>query len=225
MYLIDYKKKLILKEVDKTIWGVEVARVLIKREALTPLLVFDSHTISDYNSLKDYQKTNDLTKIIKVLEDDYSKADYLVKEKFKGKKDKGGHDYYFSHLKRVSYRATTIEGAIVGLLHDLIEDTDYKNEDLLNIFGYTTTRSVLELTRKNGDFKYFQYIKSINDAVALEVKREDLQENLDVNRLEEITVNDLKRCEKYRIALEKINKKYNNILLKGRIVNEDCIDN
>ena len=52
-------------------------------------------------------------------------AGMVAREVHQGQKDKGGNDYFESHLLPVAQSGFTWKEKIVGFLHDAIEDTDY----------------------------------------------------------------------------------------------------
>ena len=208
-YLIDYENKIIFKEVDEEIYGVPLLRVLIKDREGCEKLYFDKYTMTDYKKYGPYEISYkyEFDEIYDLLEEDYKKADELVKDLFKGKTDKGGHDYYENHLKKVSYECDTIQAKIVALLHDILEDCDLKYEDIESQFGSVIARSVKELTKPSTKHEYYHYIDKIDDVAALEVKKQDLIQNMDLSRLKEITEKDEQRKKKYEHALFKVNKK------------------
>ena len=57
-------------------------------------------------------------------------AGMVTREVHQGQKDKGGNDYFVSHLLPVAQSGFTWKEKIVGFLHDAIEDTDYTTEAL-----------------------------------------------------------------------------------------------
>ena len=57
-------------------------------------------------------------------------AGIVAREVHHGQKDKGGNDYFESHLLPVAQSGFTWKEKIVGFLHDAIEDTDYTTEAL-----------------------------------------------------------------------------------------------
>ena len=57
-------------------------------------------------------------------------AGMVAREVHQGQKDKGGNDYFVSHLLPVAQSGFTWKEKIVGFLHDAIEDTDYTTEAL-----------------------------------------------------------------------------------------------
>lgn len=103
----------------------------------------------------------------------------FVKEKFKDKKDKNGEPYIW-HLVRVALNQDTFNGKIVGLLHDIFEDTDTTDEELYNLeIPDYLIKDILRLTHE--DETYNDYINEINwygSDIAKNVKIADLKDNL-----------------------------------------------
>jgi hypothetical protein len=90
----------------------------------------------------------------------------------------------------------------VALLHDVVEDSSYTIQDLIEIgFPTQVIEAIIVLTHSK-DMPYFDYINRVkNNPIATRVKIEDLKHNSDLTRLNEIIDEDLKRMEKYKKAL------------------------
>ena len=127
----------------------------------------------------------------------YEKALRLSFEKHSGQKDKGGHPYYL-HTIRVSKKCNSDYSQIAAFLHDTIEDTDMTTGDLLSAgFPKEIVDAVAALTRQEGE-SYADFIaRASENKIAKEVKIADLEDNIDVKRLETITPEDAIRLEKY----------------------------
>lgn len=131
-------------------------------------------------------------------------AEQIIREQFAGHTDKGGRPY-IGHLLRV--RATVAEQGgddicqSIALLHDLLEDTDYPPEELARQFPPRVTEAVVALTKIPGEAypEYLQRIAQFPDAVR--VKLADLQDNMDLSRLSQVTDRDRERLEKYQSAV------------------------
>ena len=124
----------------------------------------------------------------------------LALEAHRGQVDKGGQPYIL-HPLRVMLRMESEVERVVGILHDVVEDTWYTKEDLRSR-GYPT--EVLEpldcLTKRPGE-EYEDFIKRIEpNPLARRVKLMDIEDNMDVRRLSTMTENDLQRLERYRKA-------------------------
>ena len=158
-------------------------------------------TEDEYSKLK---SSNDL--LLKTLE--------LVIKLFEGKTDKAGLPYY-NHLLKVYANVDNYDEIIIALLHDVVEDSEVTFDDL-KVYGYP--ENILEalrvLTKKKGEY-YPDYIERIidsNNIQALNVKLADLKHNVDINRIENPTINDYERINKrYIPAINKIQNKLEQI--------------
>ena len=74
-------------------------------------------------------------------------AEQLAYKYFKDKKDRGGNPY-MQHLRFVKNHCLTYDGQIVGILHDILEDTDCSISELENILHENLIESIQLLTRK-----------------------------------------------------------------------------
>lgn len=126
------------------------------------------------------------------------KAIKLMYDKHKNQKDKGGMPYVL-HPLHLAEQMDDEDSTVVALLHDIVEDTDITITNL-NELGFTKEQieAINIMTHPSG-MDYFDYIKRIatND-ISLKVKLADLQHNMDLTRLNNITINDLERIKKYR---------------------------
>lgn len=124
------------------------------------------------------------------------KAESLAKKQFKGKVDKGGQPYFY-HLQRVAEKMITDNEKIVAYLHDIIEDTEIDFQFIHNEFGFVIAEAVDLLTKKPNDL-YIDYISRISsNIIARKVKIADLEDNMNISRLQKVTSNDLERLNKY----------------------------
>lgn len=128
------------------------------------------------------------------------KARNMAKERHKGQKDKGGHDYFECHVSKVADIASKLFGGgylpIIAYLHDILEDTETTETELHDNFPPEVVEAVITLTRKN-DERYADYIQRVkgND-LAVKVKTIDLLQNLDLTRIPEHTPEDENRVYK-----------------------------
>lgn len=124
------------------------------------------------------------------------KAESLAKKQFDGKVDKGGQPYFY-HLQRVAEKMTNDNEKIVAYLHDIIEDTEIDFQLIYNEFGFVIAEAVDLLTKKPNDL-YIDYIIRISgNIIARKVKIADIEDNINMSRLEKVTSNDLVRLNKY----------------------------
>lgn len=118
------------------------------------------------------------------------KAIQIAEQAHKGQKDKGGQTYIF-HLFRVMQKGKTETEQICGILHDLVEDTSWTFEDLKNEGFSEEIIDVLKcVTKKKGE-SYPLFIRRVaQNPIAIRVKMHDLEDNMDITRLKEITDKD-----------------------------------
>ena len=83
------------------------------------------------NNLLNYFTEEELG-VISRMKDLHLKSTVIVTELFKNKKDKAGYPYLW-HLLRVSNRLDLEIEKIAGLLHDVLEDTEITEKDLLEV--------------------------------------------------------------------------------------------
>lgn len=121
-------------------------------------------------------------------------------EKHKGQVDKGGDDY-FNHVDRVANRCKTFSSKVVAYLHDVIEDTDATLDDIKSLgVDDTICEAIITMSKKKND-EYMDYIQRISkNHLSVIVKIADLEDNMDITRLKEISDKDIARLQKYHKA-------------------------
>ena len=126
----------------------------------------------------------------------------LCFEAHKDQRDKNGMPYVF-HPFHLAEQMITEETTIVALLHDLIEDTDYTIENLIDMgFDKSVTDAISLMTHVDG-VDYMDYVRQIKEnPIAKAVKLADLRHNSDITRLDVIDEKALTRREKYLKAME-----------------------
>lgn len=127
------------------------------------------------------------------------KAFIIMFKAHKGQKDKGG-GAYFLHPLRVSLNIKDKRARVIGLIHDVIEDSDkYKLSDF-NFLDEEQVEALKTLTHDKS-VHYFDYIDKIKkNPLARKVKLSDLKDNMNLKRLKEITEKDRERFAKYEKA-------------------------
>ena len=125
----------------------------------------------------------------------------LCFEAHKEQYDKSGLPYVF-HPFHLAEQMDTEETTIVALLHDLVEDTDYTIEDLVDMgFDKSITDAIALMTHAD-NVAYMDYVRAIKDnPIAKAVKLADLKHNSDLTRLDTIDEKALSRREKYLKAI------------------------
>lgn len=133
-----------------------------------------------------------------------TEARQFALEKHKDQTDRAGVAY-FNHVETVALKCLSEYGyiaAIVGYLHDTIEDTSTTREELSEIFGVEVAEAVDVLTKKSGQSQK-QYLKLVKENdLARKVKLKDLEHNSDLSRLLEIGLDDLARLKKYQESIK-----------------------
>lgn len=133
-------------------------------------------------------------------------AIWLAVQAHRGQVDKAGSPYVL-HALRVMLRLDGEAARIAGVLHDVIEDTDCTLDQLREL-GYSP--AVLDaldrLTHRPGD-AYDAYIDRVEASpLARAVKLADLEDNLDVRRLPEVTPRDAERLTRYRRVWDRLRR-------------------
>jgi len=125
-----------------------------------------------------------------------------------GQKDKAGNDYIL-HPLRVMLKGISLDEKIVGVLHDVIEDSDITALDLISEgFSPEIVEAILALTHQpNEDYNAF-INRVLGNKLAAKVKLYDLLDNTNILRLNTLTHNDLARLNKYLEAIRIIENAY-----------------
>lgn len=99
---------------------------------------------------------------------------------------------------RVSIKCNLIESKIVALLHDTVEDTDLTLDTLRRYkFSEEIINGVASVTRNEGE-SYADFIeRASKNEIGHEVKINDLEDNMNITRLSNLTEKDWHRLNKY----------------------------
>ena len=129
----------------------------------------------------------------------------IATEAHRGQFDKAGNDY-IKHPLRVMAAGKTTNEKIVGVLHDVVEDTDWTFERLA-AEGFSSEviealRCVTKLSETEPYDKFIARVKTNKLAVA--VKLNDLTDNMDIRRLPYLSDKDVKRLKKYLKAYKQL---------------------
>jgi (p)ppGpp synthase/HD superfamily hydrolase len=121
----------------------------------------------------------------------------IAVEAHRGQKDRYGAPYIL-HPLRVMQRMATVREQIVAVLHDVVEDTDWTFEQLAKEgFAPNTIEALQALTKKEGEAYPDLVKRSAANLLAKKVKLADLQDNMDVRRMNQVSEKDVERLEKY----------------------------
>ena len=129
----------------------------------------------------------------------------IATEAHKGQLDKSGKEY-IGHPLRVMEMGKTEDEKIVGVLHDVIEDTDWTFEKL-EAEGFSpeviaALRCVTKITENENYDDFIDRVKK--NPLAVAVKINDLSDNMDIRRLPYLSDKDVKRLKKYLKAYKRL---------------------
>ena len=113
---------------------------------------------------------------------------------------------YAGHIMRVMAAGKTNDEKIVGVLHDVVEDTAYTFDFLLEEgFPLHIVVALRCLTKLSEEESYESFILRVKtNPLAIAVKINDLTDNMDIRRLQDITDSDVKRLRKYLRAYQEL---------------------
>jgi ppGpp synthetase/RelA/SpoT-type nucleotidyltranferase len=139
-------------------------------------------------------------------ESQIQKAIEFATRAHQGQVDKSGVPIFF-HLTYVASHGTTDEERVVGLLHDIIEDTEITADDLMSEGFTPEVIAAVELLTKRPGEDYFSYIERVaTNPLAVRVKLVDLEHNMQLNRLPTPQERDLERLKIYRQAFARLTR-------------------
>lgn len=134
-----------------------------------------------------------------------TKAIEIATQAHEGQFDKAGNDY-IGHPLRVMEMGRTEAEKIVGVLHDVVEDTNWTFE-MLEAEGFSkevvdALRCVTKLSEKENYDDFIERVKK--NPLAVAVKINDLSDNMDIRRLPYLSDKDVKRLKKYLKAYKRL---------------------
>jgi len=124
----------------------------------------------------------------------------LAAQAHKGQKDKAGAPYLL-HPLRMMMRMTSEAAMMAAVLHDVVEDTGWTLEQLREEgFPDEVLRAVDCLTHRGGE-SYQEFVERVQtNPLARQVKIADLEDNMNIRRINMLGAKDLERLEKYHKA-------------------------
>lgn len=134
-----------------------------------------------------------------------AKAIEIALKAHEGQTDKAGMPYV-GHVMRVMQAGRTIDEKIVGVLHDIVEDTPWTFEALLaEGFPAHIVDALRCVTKLHDDEPYEAFIERVkSNPLAVAVKINDLTDNMDIRRLADITDKDVIRLRRYLKAYREL---------------------
>lgn len=129
----------------------------------------------------------------------------IATEAHSGQYDKAGNAY-IGHPLRVMNMGKTEEEMILGVLHDVAEDTEWTFEMLeAEGFSLEIIEALKCVTKVSENENYEQFIERVKkNPLAVAVKINDLTDNMDIRRLPYLSDKDVKRLKKYLKAYKRL---------------------
>lgn len=128
----------------------------------------------------------------------------LACEAHRGQKDKAGQPYILHPLRLMLQFDSTPE-QIVAVLHDVVEDSSVTLEHLRELGFQPEIIDAIDILSRREDESYDEFVERIlASPIAIRVKIRDIEDNLNVSRLERLTEEDLRRIVKYHRALTRL---------------------
>jgi hypothetical protein len=133
------------------------------------------------------------------------RAKAIATSAHEGQVDKAGKPY-IEHPLRVMNMGKTVEEKIVGVLHDVVEDSEWTFEMLEKEGMPKEVVDALKcVTKLSEDEDYDHFIARVKtNPLAVKVKLNDLKDNMDITRLGKVTEKDLPRLNKYIRAYKQL---------------------
>lgn len=104
-------------------------------------------------------------------------------------------------------RVESMEEKIVAVLHDVIEDSEVTLEELRGLGFSEEILTAIQLLTRSTEDSYEEFIeKTTTNRTARNVKIADIKENMNISRIMNPTEEDYNRLEKYRKALERLER-------------------
>lgn len=127
----------------------------------------------------------------------------LALKAHRGQVDKAGEPYILHPLRVMMRMPHSDEVRMAAVLHDVVEDSDITLAELRQQ-GYpdAVIAALDALTRREGE-SYTDFVaRAAAHPIARQVKRADIEDNMDLRRLRSITPRDIERLARYRAAWE-----------------------
>ena len=128
------------------------------------------------------------------------RAVQIAAQAHQGQRDKAGAPYLL-HPLRLMMRMESEAAMMAAVLHDVVEDSEWTLDQLRTEgFNEEVLQAVECLTHRLGE-SYDEFVARVQtNAIARQVKLADLEDNMNIRRMAEITPKDLARLEKYHRA-------------------------
>ncbi len=147
-----------------------------------------------------------MNQMVDIMNELLERAARLCLTAHRGQVDKAGKAY-FMHPMRVAMSCATDEERIVAMLHDVIEDTELTAESLLcQGFPKDIVDAVISVTRNEGEI-YEEFIeRCVVNPIGRNVKLRDLEDNMNLLRLESVDEAMTERFNRYLKAHRRLSQ-------------------
>ena len=138
----------------------------------------------------------------------------IATEAHRGQLDKAGNEY-IGHPLRVMAMGKTTEEKIVGVLHDVVEDSAWTFEQLAaEGFSAQVIEALRCVTKQSETEPYDKFIARIkHNPLAVVVKLNDLTDNMDIRRLPYLSDKDLSVLKLHSFAVQGFKSSLDNSLI------------
>lgn len=135
---------------------------------------------------------------------DLERAIEIALDAYEGQTDKAG-ETYIRHPLRVMEQMDTRRQRIVAVLHDVVEDSGYELADIESEFDAEIRDAIEALTKRDGEDYLEDFIPQVVDNdLARRVKLADIEDNMDLTRLPEVSNTILEKQATYHTAWQQL---------------------
>ena len=132
------------------------------------------------------------------------KAILIAVNAHSGQTDKAGTPYILHPIRLMMHMQIETD-RIVAVLHDVPEDSDYTIEQFVSEGFGEEIINALDCLCKRENETYENYIRRIKpNPLACRIKLADLQDNMNILRMNQLTEVDLNRIKKYHAAWQEL---------------------
>ncbi len=115
------------------------------------------------------------------------------------------HAPYLLHPIRLMMRGQTLTEQIVAVLHDVVEDSDWTLDQLVAEGFPGEIITALDCLTRRPEETYDQFLdRVLTNSLAIHVKLYDLEDNMTLTRLDQLSDKDLQRLQRYHQAHQRI---------------------
>jgi (p)ppGpp synthase/HD superfamily hydrolase len=128
-----------------------------------------------------------------------------------GQVDKAGQPYILHPLRVMSHMDCDMTRA-AALLHDVLEDSDISEDNLLSEGIPPVVVDAVKCLTKAQNENYSEFIERVlSNTIAAKVKKADIEDNLNILRIDMLREKDLERIKKYHKAWKKLAEKLKSL--------------